>query len=344
MRRVLHLVGSPTSDFFADLSRLYAADCLTAVADPQRWEFVIAYVSPDGSWRFPDSLATADLQAAPAMSLPHAVERLATLAPDVAVPQLFCLAGMTDYRALLEAIGIPVIGNPAEVMAVGTDKPRTKQLAAAAGIDVPDGVVVSRADLPALDARSVPLPAVVKPVDADNSDGVTLVREAHELASAVAAALEHSAAALVEPYIPLGREVRCGVVERAGGLHVLPLEEYAVDEDTHPVRVGADKLARRDGELTLVAKTGTRAWIVSPDDPVVPAVGRAAERAHRALGCRDYSLFDFRVDPDGRPWLLEAGLYCSFAPSSVIATMAAAEGTGVAELFAAAVEQALARS
>ena len=81
-----------------------------------------------------------------------------------------------------------------------------------------------------------------------------------------------------------------------------------------------------------------------PDDPVNAAVGRAAERAHRALGCRDYSLFDFRIDPAGRPWLLEAGLYCSFAPASVVATMAAAEGVGVAELFAATVDQALARS
>ena len=47
-RRVLHLVGSPTSEFFADLSRLYAAGCLAAVADPERWEPLIAYVSPDG--------------------------------------------------------------------------------------------------------------------------------------------------------------------------------------------------------------------------------------------------------------------------------------------------------
>jgi D-alanine-D-alanine ligase len=59
----------------------------------------------------------------------------------------------------------------------------------------------------------------------------------------------------------------------------------------------------------------------------------AARRCHVALGCRHYSLFDFRIDPDGRPWFLEAGLYCSFAPTSVIAVMAAAVGMDVPDLF-----------
>ena len=62
---------------------------------------------------------------------------------------------------------------------------------------------------------------------------------------------------------------------------------------------------------------------------------QAARRAaHRALGCRHYSLFDFRVDPTGRPWFLEAGLYCSFASTSVVAVMAAAAGIPLDRLFA----------
>jgi D-alanine-D-alanine ligase len=66
-------------------------------------------------------------------------------------------------------------------------------------------------------------------------------------------------------------------------------------------------------------------------------VWEEARRCHRALGCRHYSLFDFRIDPDGRPWFLEAGLYNSFARRSVIPTMAAAAGTSLPELFSAMV-------
>jgi D-alanine-D-alanine ligase len=124
------------------------------------------------------------------------------------------------------------------------------------------------------------------------------------------------------------------VLERDGELVCLPLEEYAVDAATKPIRTAADKLARTaDGDLHLVAKDASRAWTVPVEDPVTAAVWDAARIAYRALGCRHYGLFDFRIDPDGRPWFLEAGPYCSFAPSSVVATMAAAAGIGLPELF-----------
>jgi D-alanine-D-alanine ligase len=117
-------------------------------------------------------------------------------------------------------------------------------------------------------------------------------------------------------------------------LRVLPLEEYRMDPQTKPVRGPDDKLdTQPNGSLYLVAKDA-RSWIVDPDDPIVVAVGAAAHRCHVALGCRHYGLFDFRIDPQGRPWFLEAGLYCSFAESSVVATMARAAGMSVGDLFA----------
>ena len=333
--RVLHLVGSPTSEFFADLSRLYARDCLNAVAGRNGYEHLIAYVTPDGTWRFPTSLD--DLDAAPVMDLPGAIGHLVALAPDVAVPQMFCLPGMTTYRALLEVLDIPYAGNRPHVMAAGAYKPHASAIVAGAGVGVPASQVLRCGDEP-----SLALPVVVKPADADNSVGVTLVRDGARLDGALEVAFAHSSEVLVERYVELGREVRCGVLERDGWLVVLPLEEYAVDPDRKPVRDAADKLARRpDGELALVAKDAAHAWIVDPADPVCRAVGEAALAAYRALGCRHYGLFDFRVDPDGRPWFLEAGLYCSFARQSVLAVMAAAAGIEVGDLFDSAVRQAL---
>ena len=64
-----------------------------------------------------------------------------------------------------------------------------------------------------------------------------------------------------------------------------------------------------------------------------------ARKCHAALGCRHYSLFDFRIDPDGKPWFLEAGLYCSFARQSVICTMAQAAGVDPPELFRRAISR-----
>ena len=336
--RVLHLVGSAVSDFFCDLSRVYAADCLEATADPARYEFHIAYVTPDHRWRFPVDLSREAISAAEPMPLDAAVLRLTALRVDVMLPQMFCLPGMTHYRALFDVLGIPYVGNPPDVMALGAHKARAKAVVAAAGVDVPAGELLRPGDRPVTRP-----PAVVKPVDADNSDGVALVREPAEFGAALDAAFAHSGEVLVESFVELGREVRCGIVERDGELVGLPLEEYAVDTARKPIRTHDDKLSRTAaGDMNLVAKDATRSWIVDPADPLTGRVQDVARRCHLALGCRQYSLFDFRIDPDGRPWFLEAGLYCSFARTSVIAVMARAAGVPVTELFDAAVRQCMA--
>jgi D-alanine-D-alanine ligase len=335
--RVLHLVGSAVSDFFCDLSRLYARDCLGAIDDPDRYEPVIAYVTPSGRWQFPEDLSTTAIARAPVLSAAEAVATITSKPVDVMVPQMFCLPGMTSYRALFDQLDIPYVGNPPNVMALAAHKARAKAVVAAAGVAVPRGEIVRPGEHP-----GIAPPAVVKPIDADNSLGVTLVRDRAGFAAAIDSACAHADAALVEEYIELGREVRCGIIVRGGQLLCLPLEEYRVDPDRKPIRDADDKLARNpDGELALVAKERTRAWILDPDDPITADVWDAARRCHVALGCRDYSLFDFRVDPDGRPWFLEAGLYCSFARQSVISMMAATAGIALDELFANALVSAL---
>jgi D-alanine-D-alanine ligase len=337
--RVLHLAGSAVSEFLAGLSRLYTRDCLAATADPDRYEFHVAYVTPDQRWRFPDGLSRAAIEAAPPLPLAAAIRHLAGLDLDVAVPQMFCLPGMTAYRGLLDVLGLPYVGSPPDVMALGAHKARAKAVVAAAGVPVPPGEVLARGDQPSLAP-----PVVVKPEDGDNSLGTTLVRDQAGYAAALDAAFEHSDRVLAESYVAPGREVRCGIVVRDGELCCLPLEEYPVDPVRRPIRDHADKIGRAaDGELRLVAKDPSRAWIVDPADPVTEAVWAAARRCHTALGCRHYSLFDFRIDPAGRPWFLEAGLYCSFAEQSVISTMAAAAGFPLPDLFRTAIRETIGR-
>lgn len=324
--RLLHLTGSAVSGFFADLSETYARDCLDVLSGDPRWSHHVATVAPDGAWRLDGS--------APC-SVGEALRRIEALDVDLMVPQMFCLPGMTSYRALFDVLGVPYVGNTPTAMALAADKARTRAVVAAAGVSVPRGEVVGPGE-----TTSLGPPVVVKPVDADNSSGVTFVDTSSSLPAALAAAYEHSALALVEEYVPLGREVRCGTVERDGALVGLPLEEYAVTS----VRGYDDKITRTASGVSLVAKSGERAWIVEESDPVTEAAWEAARRCHRALGCRDYSLVDLRIDPSGRPWFLEAGLYCSFARQSVIATMAEAAGTPVVELFASMAERAVGRS
>lgn len=324
--RLLHLVGSPTSEFYRDLSLVYARDCLEVSHELAGHEDVIAYVTPDGRWRFPADLTAEAIERAESIGLAEALARLSGLKIEMAIPQMFCLAGMTTYRSLLELLGIEYVGNRPGVMALTADKAKTKAVVAAAGVRVPDGELLRPGQ-----SASIPPPAVVKPADADNSFGVSLVREAGQYPQALERSFEHADRALVESYVEPGREVRCGIVVRDGELLCLPLEEYRVAD----IRDHGDKILRNGaGDLELVAKDNPSVWIVDPADPAIAVVHDAARRSHLALDCRDYSLFDFRIDPDGQPWFIEASLYCSFARQSVLSVMAAAAGLRTSDLLA----------
>jgi D-alanine-D-alanine ligase len=323
------LVGSAADEFYCDLSRLYAQDCLENTANSDLYEFYIAYVSPDRQWRFPKSLDPEAIAIAKPLSLAEAIKVLIDLQIDVMVPQMFCIPGMTQYRSLFDLLNIPYVGNTAGVMALVANKAKTKAVVADAGVMVPLGEVLHSGEPYGLE-----YPVVVKPMNADNSLGVTLVRNTADYNAALKKALTYADEVLVEAFIELGREVRCGIIVEKGQLTCLPLEEYALDPDTRPIRSYTDKLKRNDdGNLDFAAKDNTKSWIVDPSDPIAEKIWAMARKCHSALGCRHYSLFDFRIDPQGQPWFLEAGLYCSFAQTSVLSTMVEASGVSLNTFF-----------
>ncbi len=332
--RILHLVGSPTSTFFLDLSLVYARGCIDSLSGDQRYTFINALVTPDGLWRFPRALDLASIDAAEPMYLPAAMARIVDERVDVGLPQMFCLPGMTHYRSIFDLLGIRYLGNRPAQMALAADKVQTRAIVAAAGVNVPTGELVRRGDVPTLTP-----PVVVKPAAADNSEGVSLVTSVAQYERALEDAFGYSEAVLVERYVQLGREVRCGIIVSDGELVCLPLEEYYVDPVDRPIRRRTDKLKRNAKTgLALAAKEPALSWIVAVDDPIVASVWAAARRCHLALGCEQYSLFDFRIDPIGRPWFLEAGLYCSFSPQSVVVTMVKAAGIPLDTFFAGAID------
>merc|ERR1712079_304389 len=137
-----------------------------------------------------------------------------------------------------------------------------------------------------------------------------------------------------EEYIP-GRELRVAVleVEEADGLRLvaLPKIEYVLEdirEGKHKLGTDADgKLLTEDKDPAAAIKKGKeegeRICPAQLNDEVHARVDDLAKKAHKALGCKYYSLYDVRLNPDGMPFMLEACLFCSFSPYSVITSLAA---------------------
>ena len=164
--------------------------------------------------------------------------------------------------------------------------------------------------------------------------GITKVEDASELPAALAEAFKFDSSVVCERFIPLGREIRVAVVEDASGepTTVLPATEYLLTPD-HPMRTSTDKISVTDSGLPDADKFFATNRAEAPeyrrsicpaplDDELAAKLADASKRAHKALRCRDFSIFDFRVDPEGEIFMLECQPVCSFARESAMIGMA----------------------
>merc|ERR1712203_1075330 len=181
------------------------------------------------------------LAAAKPMPFAAAIAHVGFLAPDVMVPHMFCVEGMTRFRSLFDLLDIPFLGNHEYTVWPATDKATTKQLLDASGVRVPKGDLLLKGEKEWPSSVSVPL--VVKPCNEDNSRGITLVKKEEDLAAAMEYAFSFDSRVVVEEYIA-GREVRAAVIEEDdGSLTVLPKIEYFLEDirsAQHKLVTGAD--------------------------------------------------------------------------------------------------------
>jgi len=344
--RVMHLMGSPTSSFYFDLSVMYGRTAVEFEGiDHESFKHEYAIVFCDGQWGFPESLDSAVLEATPRFSMGRALAQIEERSPgvDVVMPHMFCVEGMTRYRAACEMLGLEVLGCSAHTCTIANDKFLTKQVCQAAGVPVPKGELlrtephyfdVERTAIDLLARRSPPF--IIKPAREDNSIGLALVKtdSPSELAAAISNAFQYDDHVLVEDYIA-GRECRVAVLEledEAGGvrLEVLPKIEYLLDDirtSKHKLSTDSNgRLLTSDGNpadaIVKAKKEGDRVCPAQFSPEVHQRLNDLARKAHAALGCKYYSLYDVRIDEDGHPFMLEAALFCSFSPYSVVVALA----------------------
>jgi len=207
-----------------------------------------------------------------------------------------------------------------------TDKETTKQILASAGVCVPKGDLLMQGKVER--PITAKLPFVVKACNEDNSRGLSLVRREEDVAAAIEFAFSFDSRVVVEEYIA-GREIRAAVIEEEDGtLTVLPKIEYFLKDirtSNHKLVTGSDgKLS--DDAIRQAKKDGDRQCPADLSPEIHARVDEAVKKAHTTLKCRHYSLFDIRLNEGGFPYILEAALFCSFSPLSVIPAMAAQAG------------------
>jgi D-alanine-D-alanine ligase len=253
---------------------------------------------------------------------------LQTLKPDAALNMLHGNPGEDgSIQGVLEILAIPYTHSGILGSAAAMQKDVAKVILQAAGIPVPEGMVMSRFE--AAKAHPMPRPYVVKPVAEGSSVGVFIVTEAHEHPPQELYRDDWTFGdrVVVEAFIA-GKELTCAVMgdQALGVIEIVPTVAFYDYEA---------KYAPGGSKHLLPAQ-------ILPN--VYQETRRLALAAHCALGCRGVSRADFRYDErvEGTGGLvcLEVNTQPGMTETSLVPELAAHAGIPFGELVQWMVEDA----
>lgn len=224
--------------------------------------------------------------------------------PDVVLPLLHGEQGEDgSLRTVLEVLGLPYVGTGPRAARTAFDKPIANGVVAAAGLTVPESLVLPHAAFRDLGASALldgllarlGLPLVVQPARGGSALGASLVTDAADLPSAMVACFAYGEDAMLQAYAT-GTEVSVSVIESADGPLALPAVEIVPDAPFYDYQA---RYTAGATEFFVPARL---------DGAVLASVAAAAVTAHVALGLRDLSRSDMIVGTDGTVTWLEANV------------------------------------
>lgn len=243
--------------------------------------------------------------------------------------------------ALLEMLDLPYTGAGPQCLAYCYDKSLVRGVAKEMGVPVPPAVFLEREgseiELP------FEFPVIIKPNFGDSSFGITQRSVAYSPEALLEAVAEvrgqfgYDKPILVEKFLT-GKDLTVGIIGN-------PPEDYQVlpitEEDYSVLPAGLPRLCGYEAK-----------WL--PDSPYwqlrsIPAelpeatrsqIVEACVRLFQRLECRDYARFDWRLDEEGQPYLLEVNPNPGWVWDGHLAKVAALAGITYPDMLAAILEAA----
>lgn len=231
-------------------------------------------------------------------------------------------------QGYFEMLGIPHSGCSAFVSAVAFDKYSCKSYLRDADYVklAPDAFVRKGMDVNAFAKDAVPrlgLPLFVKPTDGGSSFGISKVKEADALASAVNFAFSEGPAVVVEKAI-VGEEFTCAAYTSHGQVKALPVIQILTDNEYF------DYDAKYNGNSREVCPAPISEELSS-------AIQRVTERIYAHLGCNGIVRMDYILAEDGL-YFLEVNTIPGMTSASLVPKMVRAAGLDVTEFLTDVIE------
>jgi len=247
-----------------------------------------------------------------------------------------------DIPALLDLFRIPYTGSPPLTLGLCQNKGKVKDILLSQGILTPR---YKTFDHPLEQVKDGFFPAIVKPVHEDGSLGISkesVVFDEVHLKRQVRYVIEkYNQPALVEEYVN-GRELNVSIVEINGKMDVLPISE--IDYSEFPE--GIPKICGYE------AKWVPESVEYQKSKPVCPApleaemkkrLEQIAMQVFKLFECRDYARVDFRVDQDGRMYVIDVNPNPDISPQSGMSRQIKVKGMTYKHFIGGVIEKALQR-
>ena len=257
--------------------------------------------------------------------------------PEVVFNLLEEFNGIVTYDqhvvAFLELMRAPYTGCNPRGLLLSRDKVLCKQLLAFHRIPTPQFTVFRRGQRISVPKRLRP-PLFVKSTTEDASLGIaqaSVVEDAARLKERIAFVHEQiKSDALVEEYIE-GRELYVGVM---GNDRLTRLPVWEMVFGSLPDSLAAIATRKVKWDKRYQAKYGITTHAADDLPPAVLAtLDRLSRRIYRALGLSGYARMDFRVNPQGQVYVLEANANPNLEAAEDFAESARAAGTSYGELL-----------
>lgn len=248
-----------------------------------------------------------------------------------------------NIAGLYDLLKIPYTGAGPLALGTALNKPRVKEILTYHGIRTPDYQVFRPQDRILL-KEGLTFPLIVKPSHEDGSVGISdlsIVYNLNDLRKRVRYIhAEFQQSALVEQYI-VGRELNVAIL---GSLRpqVLPISE--IDFSGMPGELHKIVTYEAKWMHGTPSYEGTRgvcpAKLTSRQEGEIK---RTALACFHMIGCRDYARVDFRLTPEGVPYVLEVNPNPDISDDAGFARSARAAGYTFPEAIGKIVESALER-
>ncbi len=220
-------------------------------------------------------------------------------------------------QGALELARIPYTGSGVAASALSMSKALTKRVVAAAGVPCAADAVYEGAALSDPRPPGFGFPLVVKPDREGSTVGIGIVRGPDGWRGAMAEAGKHDSRVLVEAYIP-GREITVGIVNG----RVLPAIEIVPKSGSGFYDYKSKYTA---GQTEYVIP-------VPMDRDVLARAADFTRRSAAALFLRGAARIDYRIDPAGSLFFLEANTIPGMTETSLLPKAARFDGLSFEDL------------